>query len=282
MIMEKIMITYLAETLRYAFPKKKWFQWTLENRIATMQLKAWQQDKMETDLLLQIYEKCPDIEDLNEQTELLSEQIKENIFAYYIPSAYIMDVYQALFLQYQKRMERQEHIIVWDDSGEILPESLYNLAENRNYFSVLTKCPDKFEDVFQKIERNYGLVPMIFEDEKELARYLKRMPVKEAVCMIAEENGTDGQDNDLSPKTDRLGIRSLLYSLPKGSLFIDLSKKEIYRIQILKKRMPLEYASIPIFLDNIAKNRYNAVVNEGITFQVKNKKKQLLWRRKGT
>ena len=46
--------------------------------------------------------------------------------------------------------------------------------------------------------------------------------------------------------------------------------------------MPLEYASIPIFLDNIAKNRYNAVVNEGITFQVKNKKKQLLWRRKGT
>ena len=44
--------------------------------------------------------------------------------------------------------------------------------------------------------------------------------------------------------------------------------------------MKFTYVSIPIFLDNIVKNRYNAVVNEGITIQVKKYNKHV-WRRKG-
>ena len=73
---------------------------------------------------------------------------------------------------------------------------------------------------------------------------------------------------------------SLLYQLPKKSFIMDFHLDELFCSHILKKRMNFTYVSIPIFLDNIVKNRYNAVVNEGITIQVKNYKKHV-WRRKG-
>ncbi len=279
MDMEKIIIWYLAETLQYEFPKRKWHQWNLENRIASMQLKSLQKDKLDLDILLQVYEKWPDMEQEESESVVLCEW--GEMAAYYIYPAYKKEIYSALFENFQKEICEQEHLIIWDECGEILPEMVYAMAENRNYFSVLTKCPNQYETVFQRIEMDYGLVPMLFEEEKELSRYLKSLPVKNEACLIVEKKKAEKNEDTSSFKQVGGKKSSLLYSLPKGSMVVELGEEEIYRMRILQKRMSLKYASIPIFLDNIVKNRYNAVVNEGITFQVKNKKKQLLWRRKG-
>ena len=75
-------------------------------------------------------------------------------------------------------------------------------------------------------------------------------------------------------------MTSVVCALPKDSILMDFSNSGILRELIFRKRLQITYASIPIFLDNIVKNRYNAVVNEGITIQVKNYKKHV-WRRKG-
>ena len=48
---------------------------------------------------------------------------------------------------------------------------------------------------------------------------------------------------------------------------IDLSETESYRKMVLSKRMETECVSLPNFLDNIVKNRYNSLVNEGL-FQI--------------
>ena len=45
---------------------------------------------------------------------------------------------------------------------------------------------------------------------------------------------------------------------------MDFGQKEDCPKKFLQKRMENDYVSMPIFLDNIVKNRYNSVVNEGL------------------
>lgn len=260
MDMEKILIQCNADYLQFEFPKRKWYKLRQYNRIATMRLAFADKDLLDTDIGLEIYE--------NYEEEPI----------YHIESGFRVDLYEAMLVQYNKNYKNAEHLIVVDN-GEDLSDLLYRPAENRNYLSVITDNPEWYEEVSEQLEENYGLMPMFFDSHKELLRYMKQMPEKKKVFFLSGNPDIEIGSDTGKQKADKY-MTSVVCALPKDSILIDFSNSGILRELIFRKRLQITYASIPIFLDNIVKNRYNAVVNEGITIQVKNVKKQV-WRRKG-
>ena len=260
MDMEKILIQCNADYLQYEFPKRKWYKIRQYNRIATMRLAFADKDLLDADIGLEIYE--------NYEEEPV----------YHIEHGFREDLYETMLVQYSKNYKNAEHLIVMDN-GEDLNGFLYRLAENRNYLSVITDNPEWYEEVSEQLEESYGLVPMFFGSNKELLRYMKQMPEKKKVFFLSG-NADIEKESDTGKRKEDKYMTSVVCGLPKDSILMDFSNDRICQSLIFKKRLQITYVSIPIFLDNIVKNRYNAVVNEGITIQVKNDKKHV-WRRKG-
>lgn len=277
--MEKIIISCSAEHLQYEFPKRKWYQFRKYDRIALMRLASVKKDILEAEILLQIYENfSKETISKGQEISALDKSFDRDFFCRIAPS-YKTEVYEALLKQYHKKYHGVEHIILLDDGGDILPEFLYQLAEDKNYLSILTNTPEKYEYVLKQIATDFGLFGMVFAKQKELIRYIKQVPEdKKTLVLAGEYDKTDWN----SQRQTRVEVSkgSLLYHLPGGSCFVDFSDNEVYRSIIYQKRMRFTYVSVPIFLDNVVQNRYNAIVNEGITFQVINDKKTI-WRRKG-
>lgn len=259
MDMEKIRIRCGADYLQYEFPKRKWYQLRPYNRIISMRLVFADEDVLESDIGIEVYEGYD-----GEPVRIVDDSFRERL-------------YEAMLLQEYSFYRDTEHLIIVDN-GQDLSDHLYRLAQNCNYLSVITDNPQNYEALSQYLEEECGLVSMFFESKKELLRYIKQMPEKRKTFLISgREDGENG-------KRTMAGIRdkvwaSMMCSLPKDSFVMDFSENGILNELIFKKRLKITYVSIPIFLDNIAKNRYNAVVNEGITFQVKKEKQ--VWRRKG-
>lgn len=256
MDMEKIMIRCGVDYLQYEFPKRKWYQLRQYNRIITMRLVFTDADILESDIGIEVYEGYT-----GEPVRIVEDSFQDRL-------------YETMLLQYQTRYKEAEHLIIVDN-GQDLSEHLYRLALNCNYLSLVTDSPQKYESLSQFLEEEYGLVAMFFSSKKEMLRYFKQMPKERRPFLILgrlnEENERREPDKWLT---------SIMCSLPEDSFVMDFSDNGIYKDLILKKRMKINYVSIPIFLDNTVKNRYNAVVNEGITFQEKKGKKPV-WRRKG-
>ena len=260
MDMEKIIIRCGADYLQYEFPKRKWYDRRQVNRIALMRLTFTEEDLLESDIVLEVYE------------DYVGEPF------YYVEEEFRDNLYEVMILQYQKKYEDAEHLILMDN-GEDLSGWLYRLADNRNFLSVRTDHSAWYEEVAECMEENYGLVPMFFTSKKELLCYIKQLPEKKKTILIAGNPDIEKEGEDGAKKMGK-NAASVVCSLPKDSFLMDFSKTGIYHDMIFKKRLQITYASIPIFLDNIVKNRYNAVVNEGITIQVKKDNKHV-WRRKG-
>lgn len=260
MDMEKIFILCNADYLQFEFPKRKWYKIRQYNRIAVMRLAFADKDIVDTDIGIEIYE--------NYEGEPIFRVAEE----------FRVQLYESLLWQYVKIHENAEHLIVMDN-GEDLSEVLYLLAENRNYLSIITENPGWYEDAEAHMEENYGLMPMFFSSCKDLMRYLKQMPEQKKVFFISGNPDLEKEKDFGTQKRDKY-VTSVICGLARDSVWMDLSDNGIQRDLIFKKRLKITYLSVPIFLDNIVKNRYNAVVNEGITIQVKNDKKQV-WRRKG-
>lgn len=241
-----------------------------------MQLEYGQGDILEADILLRIYENSGGFFETEEDHKEYLAKIGRSGFDCFVHPFYKKEVYRGMLYQYKDRHKYLEHIILLDFGEELLPELLYEMAQNRNYLSIFTQKPQVYETVLAKIEQDFGLVGMVFTRQKEFVRYLKQMP-GEVPALVAtggcEDNAEENTVHVVKSKS------SLLYQLPKKSFIMDFHLNELFCSYILKKRMNFTYVSIPIFLDNTVKNRYNAVVNEGITFQVINEK--TFWRRKG-
>ena len=254
--MEKIIITCNAEYLSYEFPKRKWYQVFQSDRIVLMRLDYAGEDDLRADILLRILEHT------------------QETFSYDVHYMYRNELYETILRNYRPMHEMMEHVVLLDMGDEAFPAMAYELALNRNYLTIFTKDIAKYEDVLGKIEQEHGLVGMVFTEYSHMKRYIKTVPDTVGTLVITS-NGEDTDNTDFINKNKR----SILYQLPKKSFLIDFSSDEFFCSHILKKRMHFTYVNIPIFLDNIIKNRYNAVVNEGITFQVMNKK--TFRRRKG-
>lgn len=260
MDMEKIIIRCNADYLQYEFPKRKWYDLRQFDRIALMRLDFADTDMLDTDIGLELYEKY------------------EGEPAYHVDEEFRAKMYGVMLSKYGRNHENAEHLIVMDNT-EDLSGILCRLSENRNYLSVITDNPDLYENAVEYIEENYGLIPMFFSSCKELLRYLKQMPEKKQALLVSGNPNAEKECDAEVKKADKY-MAPVICSLPKDSILMDFSDSGIHRELIFRKRMQITYASIPIFLDNIVKNRYNAVVNEGITIQVKKYNKHV-WRRKG-
>ena len=260
MDMEKIIIRCNADYLQYEFPKRKWYDLRQFDRVALMRLDFADTDMLDTDIGLELYEKY------------------EGEPAYHVDEEFRAKMYGVMLSKYGRNHENAEHLIVMDNT-EDLSGILCRLSENRNYLSVITDNPDLYENAVEYIEENYGLIPMFFSSCKELLRYLKQMPEKKKIFLISGNAYGENENYDGFRKGDK-NMSALVCGLPKDSFLMDFSNSGIFQDLIFKKRLQITYVSIPIFLDNIVKNRYNAVVNEGITIQVKKYNKHV-WRRKG-
>ncbi len=274
--MEKIIITCNADYLSYEFPKRKWYQWLFCRRVVLMQLECGQGDILEADILLRIHENSGGFFETEENREKYMAQNERAGFEYYIHPFYKKEVFRGMLYQYNDRHKHMEHLILLDFGEELLPELLYEMAQNRNYLSIFTQAPQAYETVLAKIEQDCGLVGMVFTKQKEFVKYLKQMQGGVSAFVAAGGCEDNEEKNTVQAVKNK---SSLLYQLPKKSFIMDFHLDELFCSHILKKRMNFTYVSIPIFLDNTVKNRYNAVVNEGITFQVINEK--TFWRRKG-
>ena len=259
MDMEKIFVLCNADYLQFEFPKRKWYKLRQYNRIAMMRLAFADTDILDTDIGIEIHE------------DYRGEPM------YRVEDEFRRRLYESILLQYGKKHKNAEHLIVVDNR-EDLSGILYRLAENRNYLSVVTDKPDRYEDVTALMEDSYGLMPMFFPSCKELLRYLKQMPEKKKVLFLSGASDVEKEEEPGTQKNDKY-MTSVICGMAGDSVMMDFSDKGIHSDLIFKKRLKITYVSIPIFLDNIVKNRYNAVVNEGITFQVKKEKQ--VWRRKG-
>lgn len=260
MDMEKIIICCNADYLQYEFPKRKWYRIRQCNRIALMRLAFAEMDTLECDILLEVHE------------DYIGEPL------YRVEDSFRDDLYEAMIRQCRKNCTDAEHLILMDN-GEDLSEWLYPISDNRNFLSIRTDNPGWYEEVTEQIEESYGLMPVFFSSKRELLRYIKQMPEKKKIFLISGNAYGENENYDGSRKGDK-NMSALVCGLPKDSFLMDFSNSGIFQDLIFKKRLQITYVSIPIFLDNIVKNRYNAVVNEGITFQVKKDKKHV-WRRKG-
>lgn len=260
MDMEKIYIRCSADYLQFEFPKRKWYEICPYNRIARMRLTFSDMDDLECDILLEVYEDY-----VGEPFYHVEEEFREKL-------------YEAMLVKYRNAYRDAEHLIL-ADNGEDLEGHLYALADNRNYLSVWTENPDRYEAAAEYAEENYGLMPMFFSSLKELSRYMKQMPEKKKTLLVFGNPDEEKEGSKAQWKGSKFWS-SIVCSLPQNSILVDFSDNGICSELVLKKRLQITYASIPIFLDNIVKNRYNAVVNEGITIQVV-KDKKTVWRWKG-
>ena len=279
--MEKIIIACSATNLKYEFPKRKWYQWNRYNRIAMMRLHSAPEEVLDAEILLQVYERYESAELAPGFTKVADEQRE---FAYLIHPFYEKDVWRGMWKYFSKLLSQKEQLIVLDMGDPMLPEMISDLIKDKNYLTVFTQNPLDYERMLQQAEAENGLVGMVFTEYKEFVRYIKQVTKDIPALVVAgkEKNGSDGSLGVAEAgKRDKSleKIRgNLVYQIPGKSFFMDFCRDSEFFYPISKKRIHFTYVSIPIFLDNIVKNRYNAVVNEGITFQVMNKN---IWRRKG-
>ncbi len=254
------MIRCGADYLHYEFPKRKWYQLRQYNRIISMRLVFADTDVLESDIGIEVYEGYE-----GEPVRIVDESLSERL-------------YEAMLWQYRSCYRDAEHLIIVDN-GQDISDHLYHMAQNCNYLSVITDNPHDYGALVQYLEEEYGLVAMFFASKKELVNYLKQIPGERKVFLIFGREDEEREKKAKQRLFDKW-MNAIICSLPKNSLFMDFSENGICNALFLKKRLQITYASIPIFLDNIVKNRYNAVVNEGITIQVKKYNKHV-WRRKG-
>ena len=263
--MEKIIIACSAANVKYEFPKRKWYQWKQYDRIALMRLHSVPKDALDAEILLQVHERYGNVEPAPGFVRVVDEQRE---FDYRIHPFYEREVWRGMQVYFSQLINKKEQLIVLDMGEPMLPEMVSDLTKDRNYLTVFARNPEDYEPVLQQAEAENGLVGMLFTDYKEFVRYVKQVTKDIPALVIAGK-----RDNSMEK------IRgNLVYQVPKKSFFMDFCHDSDFFGPVSKKRIHFTYVSIPIFLDNIVKNRYNAVVNEGITFQVINKN---VWRRKG-
>ena len=233
--MDKILYICTADYIYYDFPKRKWWLFTKKSRVAYAVFSDVFSDK-DLDIRLQIREQY------------------DSDYRVFLDKNYRKEIFRSFLLEVMKEKCAKKHsfeiLLVIDPIGEVLPDILPEFAEDMNDLAILTDFPERYAESLEIIEEETGLPGMVFTDYRDFSRYQRHVCGDKKVLVFIE-NGND----------------SSFYRFSKGSLLIDLSETESYRKMVLSKRMETECVSLPNFLDNIVKNRYNSLVNEGL-FQI--------------
>ena len=170
-----------------------------------------------------------------------------------IPNAYRREIRRE-FIKRCVGKQRYEILLVIDPIGEGLADLISEAVEDMNYLAVFTPSPEIYESVLEHIAEETGLIGMIFTDYRDFKQY-QRMICEEKNVLVFLGSREDTKNGSQKPA---------FFHFPKGSLVLDFNEQEVIQKLIRVKRMENEYVNLPIFLDNIIKNGYNSLVNEGL------------------
>lgn len=240
--MDKIIYSCSAEHIGFSFPKRKWWDFSNSPREARFSLVEKFTDE-EVGILMRIYE---NIEAKESDCGAWGYEVT-------IPPVYRDEIWQE-FIKCSKKRKRYDTLLVVDYPGSSFSEFLIKSVDDVNYLAVLTQEPDSYEYVLAEIVQEYGLAGMIFTQNRDFVQYQRTFCRNRNVLIFMGEGCFSRND-------DR---RNVFFKFPEGSLVLDFDIVSDRQKTFCGKRMGNAYVSMSIFLDNIVKNRYNSVVNEGL------------------
>ena len=248
--MDKIIYTCSAEHIGFSFPKRKW--WDLSKRPREARLEA-----VETfsDKKIRVFMRIWEGSSIDGgPTGMMQDYAKEVLpYHMHVPAAYREEIRRE-FIRQSCRKRQFEVLLVVDTDGVDLPDVIMEAAEDVNYLAVFTNAPEQYEHVLERIAPETGLIGMIFTEYRDFKQYRRRVcEGKNVLVFMANRNG---EEEDKAPKA--------FFHLSPSSLILDFHEQEYGQKTVCTKRMENDYVSVPIFLDNIIKNGYNSLVNEGL------------------
>ena len=256
--MDKIIYTCSAEYIGFIFPKRKW--WDFSKKPREEQLTFVEKFSGEEVLIsMRILESIAAEQDAEcyikishgEKSVLDDSTVEGGII--YIPPAYRDEIWQE-FIKQSRKKKRYDTLLVVDPSGRDFPDLLMRNAEDINYLAVLTERPQAYEAVLAKLEQEYGLSGMVFTQYRDFVQYQRQICEGRQVLVFM---GTDWF-------TGAGSVRRTLFRVPKSGLVLDFDTALTCLKMFREKRIGNDYVTLANFLDNIVKNRYNSVVNEGL------------------
>lgn len=125
------------------------------------------------------------------------------------------------------------------ENTDMLYRQLGKFLPRINHFTLVTNQPEWYEDFAERLYDEYG-IPTAYMHQIE-----KRCGREGRTVII------DGRRNCAIPYTN----------IPEGAVYVDLWSAEEKKIFLGKMRRDINYMSVVNFLDTIAKNGYNTIVN---------------------
>lgn len=255
--MDKIIYTCNAEHIGFVFPKRKWWDLSKQPREVRMEFVETFSGE-EVGVCARVLESGSSVGQ-RKKTAATAVEVGESLESkslpgchIRIPLAYRNEIWQEFILRSRKK-KKYEALLIVDPDGSGFPDRLPANVEDVNYLAVLTAEPLEYEYVLDELEREYGLFGMVFTQYRDFAQYQRQVCAGNHVLVFMGDGGW----------SDETG-KSTFFRFPKGSLVLDFGESSAYHKMIKGKRMENDYARLSVFLDNIIKNRYNSVVNEGL------------------
>lgn len=119
-------------------------------------------------------------------------------------------------------------LVLIDDEENLNPEWVESYCHKINYFAVITKKEEKYQEVFEKLEEEYGLIPIVVENLEELY-----VPVKSKTLVIDVKS--------INAKEIR--------NLPTGCTYFDFHSFEKKQKIIEGRRKDIHYLSFYKLID---------------------------------
>lgn len=258
--MDKMIYTCYAEHIGYSFPKRKWWESRKKEREVITETEAVFSDRR-VGIIIRILEG------------------EGQDFTIAIPDRFREDICQE-FIRQSCKGKHFEILLLVDPEGKIAEELVYRAAEDMNYLAVYTKNPQAYEGILERLEQENGLGGMLFTDYREWKQY-RRVICEKRKSLVFLMNAKNGWGEKAEP---------IFFRAYGESLVLDLGE-EIQTGRAQKTgRMGKDYVSLRCYLDNIIKNGYNSLVNEGLQQKLQMKtnrnreheKNKLSEKRKGT
>lgn len=254
--MDKLIYTCYAEHIGYSFWKRKWWESRKKIREVIVETEAVFLDRR-VGIIIRILEG------------------EGQDFTITIPDRFREDICQE-FIRQSCKEKHFEILLLVDPEGKIAEELVYRAAEDMNYLAVYTKNPQAYEGILERLEQENGLVGMLFTDYREWKQY-RRVICEKGKSLVFLMNAKNGWGEKAEP---------IFFRAYGESLVLDLGEEKKMSGAQKAGRMGNDYASLRSYLDNIIKNGYNSLDNEGLQQKLhrnrEHEKNKLSEKRKGT
>lgn len=218
--------TCYAEHIGYSFPKRKWWDHRKKGREVIAETEAIFSDRR-VGITIRILEG------------------EGQDFTIAIPDRFREDICQE-FIRQSCKGKHFEILLLVDPEGKIAENLVYRAAEDRNYLAVYTKNPQAYEGILERLEQENGLVGMLFTDYREWKQYRRVICEKRKSLVFL------------------MNAEPIFFRAPRESLVLDLGEEKKTGGALKAGRMGNDWATLSCYLDNIIKNGYNSLVNEGL------------------